>query len=96
MFSDLSYYHRMVKHVLSMPLRALQGLINSVLKLGDIQLSCSYYTYIIKRAKSVNIAFKTKTRSTIEHFAIHSTDLKIDGEGEWKIKKHGTDGKRRV
>lgn len=93
MFSDLSYYHRMVKHVFSMPLRSLQGFINSVLKLGDIQLSC---TCIIKRAKSVNIAFKTKTRSTIEHFAIQSTDLKVDGEGEWKIKKHGTDGKRRV
>jgi hypothetical protein len=22
--------------------------------------------------------------------------LKVDGEGEWKVKKHGTDGKRRV
>ncbi|MBT2979572.1 transposase, partial [Vibrio anguillarum] len=25
-----------------------------------------------------------------------ATGLKVYGEGEWKVKKHGTDGKRRV
>ena len=41
-------------------------------------------------------SFKTKTRGAIEHLAIDSTGLKVYGEGEWKVKKHGTDGKRRV
>ena len=57
---------------------------------------CPHYTCISKRAKTVNIAFKTKTRGAIEHLAIDSTGLKVYGEGEWKVKKHGTDGKRRV
>ena len=26
----------------------------------------------------------------------HSTGLKVYGESEWKVKKHGTDGKRLV
>ncbi|MEZ8216368.1 transposase, partial [Vibrio sp. 10N.237.312.C02] len=29
-------------------------------------------------------------------FWIDATGLKVYGEGEWKVKKHGTDGKRRV
>ncbi|MGL1451800.1 transposase, partial [Vibrio parahaemolyticus] len=39
---------------------------------------------------------KTKTRGAIQHLAIDATGLKVYGEGEWKVKKHGTDGKRRV
>lgn len=96
-FSDLAITTAlMVKRVFSMPLRALQGFINSVFKLGGIPLMCPHYTCISKRAKTVNIAFKTKTRGIIEHLAIDSTGLKVYGEGEWKVKKHGTDGKRRV
>ncbi|MFA0120490.1 IS5 family transposase, partial [Vibrio sp. 10N.261.48.A2] len=35
-------------------------------------------------------------RGAIQHLAIDATGLKVYGEGEWKVKKHGTDGKRRV
>ncbi len=61
-FSDLAITTAlMVKRIFSMPLRALQGFLDSVFKL-----------------------------------AIDATGLKVYGEGEWKVKKHGTDGKRRV
>ncbi|CAH7232555.1 transposase [Vibrio crassostreae] len=32
----------------------------------------------------------------ILHLTIDTTGLSFYGEGEWKIKKHGTNGKRRV
>jgi len=44
----------------------------------------------------VEVNFKTSTRGTIQHLAIDATGLKVYGEGEWKVKKHGTDGKCRV
>lgn len=47
-------------------------------------------------AKQVEVSFITKTRGAIQHLAIYATGLKVYGEGEWKVKKHGTDGKRRV
>ncbi|MEA5239112.1 IS5 family transposase, partial [Vibrio parahaemolyticus] len=78
------------------PLRALQGFLDSVLKLANIPLVCPHYTCISRRAKEVEVSFKTKTRGTIQHLAIDATGLKVYGEGEWKVKKHGTDGKRRV
>lgn len=97
MFSDLAITTTlMVKRVFSMLLRGLQGFINSIFKLAQLPLSCSHYSCISKRAKTVNVAFKTKTKETIQHLAIDATGLKVYGEGEWKVKKHGTDGKRRV
>ena len=57
---------------------------------------CPHYTCISKRAKTVNIAFKTKTRGASEHLAIDSRGLKVYGEGEWKVKKYSTDRKHRV
>ncbi|EGQ9289988.1 IS5 family transposase, partial [Vibrio parahaemolyticus] len=96
-FSDLAITTAlMVKRVFSMPLRALQGFLDSVFKLANIPLFCPHYTCISRRAKEVDVSFKTKTRGAIQHLAIDSTGLKVYGEGEWKVKKHGTDGKRRV
>ncbi len=86
----------MVKRVFSMPLRALQGFLDSVFNLANIPLVCPHYTCISRRAKEVEVSFKTKTRGAIQHLAIDATGLKVYGEGEWKVKKHGTDGKRRV
>ncbi|OJI37521.1 hypothetical protein VVDAL79087_03308 [Vibrio vulnificus] len=83
----------MVKRLFSLPLRGLQGFINSIFKLAEIPLSYPHYPCISKRAKTVNVTFKTKTKGTIRHLAIDTTELKVYGEGEWKVKKHGTDGK---
>nr|WP_259345143.1 IS5 family transposase [Vibrio parahaemolyticus] len=79
-----------------MPLIALQGFIDSLFKLANIPIVSPYYTCISRRAKDVEISFKTKTRGSIQHLAIDVTGLKVYGEGEWKVKKYGTDGKRRV
>ncbi|PMK76131.1 hypothetical protein BCT92_22250 [Vibrio sp. 10N.261.52.E5] len=79
-----------------MPLTALQGFVVSIFWLAHVPLSCPHYTYIIRRAKQVEASFKTKARGAIRHLAIDATGLKVYGECEWKVKKHGTDGKRRV
>nr|PMH94872.1 hypothetical protein BCU54_17015 [Vibrio lentus] len=79
-----------------MPLTALQGFVVSMFGLAHVPLSCPHYTCIIRRAKQVEASFKTKARGAIHHLAFGATGLKIYVEGEWKVKKHGTDGKRRV
>ena len=95
-FSDLAITTAlMVKRVFSMPLRALQGFIDSVFQLANVPLTSPHYSCISRRAKEVEVSFNTKTRGTIQHLAIDSTGLKVYGEGEWKVRKHGTDGKRR-
>ncbi|MCG8704042.1 IS5 family transposase [Vibrio vulnificus] len=96
-FSDLAITTAlMMKRIFSMPLRTLQGFIDSVFLLARVPLQCPHYTCISRRAKQVEVSFKPQTSGVIRHLAIDATALKVYGEGEWKVKKHGTDGKRRV
>ncbi|CAK1786117.1 hypothetical protein VCRA2110O318_150039 [Vibrio crassostreae] len=70
-FNDLAITTAlMVKRVFSMPLRALQGFIDSIFRLAHVPLSWSHYTCISRRAKQVEISFNTKTRGTIQHLTI--------------------------
>nr|CAC9111949.1 Uncharacterised protein [Citrobacter werkmanii] len=53
----------------------------------NVPLRCPDYSCVSRRAKSVNVSFKTFTRGEIAHLVIDSTGLKVFGEGEWKVKK---------
>lgn len=63
---------------------------DSVFTLMKLTLRCSDYSCVSRqRARSVCIPFKNPTRGEIAHLVIDSTGLKVFGEGEWKVKKHG-------
>lgn len=85
----------MLKRVFRLTLRAVQGFIDSIFILMKLPLRCPDYSCVSRRAKSVSIPFKSPTRGEIAHLVIDSTGLKVFGEGEWKVKKHGQE-KRRV
>ncbi|WP_142466887.1 IS5 family transposase [Klebsiella spallanzanii] len=85
----------MLKSVFHLTLRALQGFIDSVFQMMNVPLRSPDYTSVSKRARTVNVNIKTPTRGEIAHLVIDSTGLKVFGEGEWKVKKHGAE-KRRV
>jgi hypothetical protein len=75
-----------MKRVFMLTLRAAQVLLIPF-TLMNVPLRCPDYTSVSKRAKSVNVSFKTFTRGEIAHLVIDSTGLKVFGEGEWKVKK---------
>ncbi len=94
-YSDLAITTVLViKRVFRLTLRAAQGFIDSIFTLMNVPLRCPDYTSVSKRAKSVNVSFKTSTRGEIAHLVIDSTGLKVFGEGEWKVKKHGKERRR--
>ncbi len=65
-FSDLAITTAlMVKRISSMPLRASQGFMDSVFQLAQLPLRCPHYSCISRRAKDVNVSFKTKRFSTL-------------------------------
>lgn len=84
----------MIKGIFSLPLRALQGFIDSIFGLLDVPLTSPDYTCISKRSKTVQVKYRNKSRGAIRHIAIDSTGLKVFGEGEWKVKKHGAEKRR--
>ncbi len=73
----------MIKGIFSLPLRVLQGFIDSIFELLEVPLTSPDYTSISKRSKTVQVKYRNKSRG-----AIDSTGLKVFGEGEWKVKKH--------
>ncbi|WP_227661587.1 IS5 family transposase [Klebsiella pneumoniae] len=94
-YSDLAITTVLViKRVFRLTLRAAQGFIDSIFTLMNVPLRCPDYTSVSKRAKSVNVSFKTPTRGEIAHLVIDSTGLKVFGKGEWKVKKHGQERRR--
>ncbi len=55
-FSDLAITTAlMVERVFSMPLRALQGFIDSVFSLANVPIVCPHYSCISRRAKQVEV-----------------------------------------
>ncbi|OAT55565.1 putative transposase [Kluyvera georgiana ATCC 51603] len=94
-YSDLAITTVLVvKRVFRLTLRAAQGFIDSIFSLMGIPLRCPDYTSVSKRAKSVDVSFKTPRRGEIAHLVIDSTGLKVFGEGEWKVKKRGKERRR--
>lgn len=82
----------MVKRVSSIPLRDSQRFIDSVFRLTHVLQGRPYYSCISRLSKDVDVSFKTKTKGLVQHLGIDVTGLKVYGEGEWKVKKHGTYG----
>lgn len=85
----------MLKAVFKLPLRALEGFINSLFQLMNVPLQSPDYSCISKRAKTVEIKYRLPSHGPVAHLVIDATGLKVYGEGEWKIRKHGKE-KRRV
>ncbi|WP_055734059.1 IS5 family transposase [Agarivorans gilvus] len=85
----------MIKGVFKLPLRALEGFINSLFRLLKVDLKSPDYSCISKRAKTVEVNYRLPSQGQAAHLVIDATGLKVFGEGEWKVRKHGAE-KRRV
>lgn len=84
----------MLKGVFGLPLRALEGFINSIFQLMDVPLNSPGYSCISKRAQTVEIKYRNPCRGAITHLVVDATGLKVYGEGEWKMRKHGKEKRR--
>jgi hypothetical protein len=77
-----------------LPLRALEGFINSLFQLMAVPLQSPDYSCISKRAKTVDIKYRLHSQGPVAYRVIDATGLKVYGEGEWKIRKHGKEKQR--
>ncbi|MFN9790269.1 MAG: IS5 family transposase [Holosporales bacterium] len=84
-----------IQAYLRLPLRAMQGFIEAWFAQSGLDLKCPDYTTLCRRRKSLNIRLRHTPAQGPLHLVIDGTGLKISGEGEWKRRIHGTDGKRR-
>ena len=84
-----------LKVLYQLPLRAAQGMAGSLIRLAGLGWRVPHYSTLSRRQKSLTVTIPYRARSGPLHLVIDSTGLKVLGEGEWKVRKHGAD-KRRV
>jgi len=85
----------LVRKVYHLPLRQTEGFMNSFFNQMGLTLSVPDYTTICRRSDTLTIDLSVTNNGDITDIVVDSTGLKVFGEGEWKVRKHGT-GKHRT
>jgi len=85
----------LIKAVFRTTLRALQGFIGSIIKILGLDLVCPHYSVFSRRAKGLKIPLRRFLKPGEKlNVVFDSTGLKVFGEGEWKVRKHGYSKRR--
>ncbi|ABK45282.1 transposase, IS4 family [Magnetococcus marinus MC-1] len=77
-----------------LPLRALQGLVGSVIDMLGLPLLTPDYSTFCRRQKGLNVPLPRQGKRKPLHMVVDSTGLKVFGEGEWKVRQHGWSKRR--
>jgi hypothetical protein len=78
-----------------LPYRQTEGLGKSLAQLMRITIDIPDYTSLAKRAAKMGVSLDVRKHAGPIDVVVDSTGLKVFGEGEWKMRKHGK-SKRRV
>ncbi len=84
-----------LKAVFDLPYRMVEGLAGSIIQLMGLPLSIPDHTLLSRRAKTLTVAIPRRSRRGPIDVVVDATGLKVRGEGEWKVRRHGS-GKRRT
>ena len=82
-----------LKHLLKLPYRATQGFATSLFSLMGLTIAVPNYSTICRRSNCLRLNLP-KSNQPVRHLVIDSTGLKVYGEGEWKVRKHGHSKRR--
>jgi IS5 family transposase len=82
-----------IRAAFHLPLRATQGMAQSVLALMGLDLDVPHYSTLSRRAADLSVDLSRKSKGPL-HLVLDSTGLKVYGEGEWKVRKHGYSKRR--
>lgn len=82
-----------IQSIHRLPLRATVGFVQSIFQLAGVHLSVPDYTTLSRRAETLCIPLRV-SRKEVTDMILDSTGVKVFGEGEWKVRKHGWSKRR--
>ena len=82
-----------IKEVFHLSNRGVEGFMRSVFAMLNLHLRVPDHTTLSKRGKRFIVRLPKNTRGGM-NLVLDSTGLKIYGEGEWKVRKHGYSKRR--
>jgi IS5 family transposase len=84
-----------VRKVYHLAFRQTEGFIESFFDRIGCNIKVPCYTTLCRRSGNLPICLTGSSSKAITDIVVDSTGLKVYGEGEWKVRKHGA-GKRRT
>jgi hypothetical protein len=78
-----------MRELFRLPYRNTEGFGRWVFKVMQLDLAIPDYTSLCKRAAKLGISILLTNKKGKINIVVDSTGLKVFGEGEWKVKKHG-------
>src|SRR6266496_2043794 len=78
----------LIKEVFHLTNRGVEGFVRSLFRMLNIPLCVPDHSTLSKRGKKLRVRLPKKTTKSL-NLVLDSTGLKIYGEGEWKVRKHG-------
>jgi hypothetical protein len=85
----------MVKMVFHLPYRQLVGFFTYLFSLMHLDLCIPHFTTIGERAKGLKKSLQELSKKKPKDIVFDSSGFKIYGEGEWKVRQHGKQKRRR-
>lgn len=82
-----------IKEVFHLTNRGVEGFVRSLFQMMNISLPVPDHSTLSKRGKTLNVKLPKKANGSL-NLVLDSTGLKIYGEGEWKVRKHGYSKRR--
>jgi hypothetical protein len=83
-----------LRELFQLPYRQTEGLGRSLVELMEINLAIPDYTSLAKRAAKLGVSLDVRRHTGAIDVVVDSTGLKVFGEGEWKMRKHGKSKRR--
>lgn len=83
-----------LRELFQLPYRQTEGLGRSLVQLMEMELEIPDYTSLAKRAAKLGISLDVRRHTGAIDVVVDSTGLKVFGEGEWKMRKHGKSKRR--
>jgi hypothetical protein len=83
-----------LRELFQLPYRQTEGLGRSLAQLMEVEIEIPDYTSLAKRAAKLGISLDVRRHTGAIDVVADSTGLKVFGEGEWKMRKHGKSKRR--
>ncbi len=77
-----------IREVFHLTNRGVEGFVRSLFQMMNLHLPVPDHSTLSKRGKTLKVKLPRKTSESL-NLVLDSTGLKIYGEGEWKVRKHG-------
>lgn len=84
-----------LKVVYNIPYRQLIGFVLSIFVLMKVMLKVPHFTTVASRARLLGKYFKRISKAIPTDLVLDSSGFKIYGEGEWTVRQHGKQKRRR-